>query len=365
VCKNTHKIHKINFYHINEYESIRLECFSFYSKSCAILFHTNETISWNKVSFVVSIPLSLLEAEIKKKKYKLTYFGVKTPSFSKMTQEQKEAEEIGIRELDLNDLHPFSASDKEQGAKYIVIGRANSGKTRLTKRIVYSKKHFIPVGQVGSGSEDSNGFFRTFFPPIFIHNDDEMTTHLDKKIKDPLLYEQNPIVQWKKRQTLAINYLESRGLNPWSLQILDDWTADSKFLKRPIISAIYKESRHWRTLHIATFQYCMDMPPSIRGNVTGVFIMPGWDVASQEKLYKNYAEAGIDKSEFFQVLSDIGQDYTSIYINKKASSSKIDDFLQYYKADINQIPKDWKFGCQEFWDFNEARYTNVVDHFSE
>ena len=49
-------------------------------------------------------------------------------------------------------------------------------------------------------------------------------------------------------------------------------------------------------------------------------------------------------------------DYTALYINNMSTSNKIEDTVFYYKADPTKIPKDWKFGCKEFWQFHNERY---------
>jgi hypothetical protein len=263
--------------------------------------------------------------------------------------------ELGIHELDLNTIHPLSVSDTKQGAKYIAIGTSGSGKSSVVKALIYSKKDITPVGHIFSGTEDSNGFFGEFFPSTFIFRADDLQSFIDLKTKDPMAYQQNPVVRFKERQKIAVQYLEPKEQNPWALEVWDDCTADTKFLKRPIVSDIYKNGRHWRMLHISTYQYCMDLPTNVRENINGVFILNGGNAKTVEKIYNNYVEASIDKAEFNDALATIAQDYTALYINKKSKSGKIDDSLLYYRADLEKIPPSWKFGCKSFWDFHYAR----------
>ena len=63
----------------------------------------------------------------------------------------------------------------------------------------------------------------------------------------------------------------------------------------------------------------------------------------------------MEKSEFFQALDEVAKDFTALYINKKCTSGKIVDALLYYKANLDAIPKEWKFGSKSFWDFHYAR----------
>jgi len=71
-------------------------------------------------------------------------------------------------------------------------------------------------------------------------------------------------------------------------------------------------------------------------------------------LFKNFSDGGIDKYEFDYIMDEITEDWTSMYINKRSVSSRIDDTIMYYKADLDVV-KDFKFGSKEFWDFHYQR----------
>ena len=52
----------------------------------------------------------------------------------------------------------------------VMIGARNTGKSFLTKDLLYHKRH-LPVGTVISPTENANQFYSKIVPPIFIHDE--------------------------------------------------------------------------------------------------------------------------------------------------------------------------------------------------
>jgi len=257
---------------------------------------------------------------------------------------------LRIKELDLNTLKPEHITDYKNGCKLVIIGAPGTGKSTIIKSILYSKKHILAVGQVFSGTEDSNGFFGEFFPESFIYNG------LDNS-------DLSPLENFKKRQKIAKQYIESSGGVPWAVQIIDDCTYDTSFLKKPIVKEYYKNGRHFRMLHILSLQYCLDIKPDVRVNINGVFILRESRLDIRKKLYENYGGCIPTFDMFCQIMDELTTDYTALYINNMSTSNNIEDNVFYYKADPKLIPKDWKFGCKEFWQFHKERHMNPEDVF--
>ena len=255
-----------------------------------------------------------------------------------------------INELDINTLKPEHPKDYKNGCKLVIIGAPGTGKSTIIKSIIYAKKHILAVGQVFSGTEDSNGFFGDFFPESFIYSG------LDTS-------DMTPLENFKKRQKIARQYIEPTGGHSWALQVIDDCTYDTAFLKKPIIKEFYKNGRHFSMLHILSLQYCLDIKPDIRVNINGVFILRESRLDIRKKLYENYGGCIPSFDMFCQIMDALTTDYTAIYINNMSVSNKIEDNVFYYKANPNAIPKDWKFGCKEFWQFHNERYMNDTSVF--
>lgn len=220
----------------------------------------------------------------------------------------------------------------------------NTGKTTLIASLLYAKKHIFPVAMAMSGSEDSNGFYRRILPSTFIYNG-----YNEEKIKDFI-----------RRQKISKEHLP----NPWAVILLDDCTDDTKIFNKPLQNGMYKRGRHWKMWYILSLQYSLDIKPVIRTNVDGVFILREPVLKMRRKLWENYASIVPDFTLFCAIMDQLTEDYHAIYIHNAAKSNNWQECIYWYKAPIT--PSDFKFGCQDYWDFHHARYnTNYIETFGD
>lgn len=247
--------------------------------------------------------------------------------------------ELDIKELDLSIINPspYNFTDFDQGgSKIVVIGKPGTGKTTLIESILYEKRNIIPIASIISGTEDSNGRYKKIVPDTFIYN------KLDEDI----------INNFIRRQKMAKHYLTPPN-NPWGLLLLDDCTDDPKILSKPIFQNLFKNGRHWKMLFILSLQYCMDIKPVIRTNIDGIFILRETNLKNRESLYKNYAGIIPSFSMFNEIMNQVTDDYTALYIHNAHTSNDYKDCIYFYKA--KAVPK-FKFGAKNYWKFHNARY---------
>ena len=57
---------------------------------------------------------------------------------------------------------------------------------------------------------------------------------------------------------------------------------------------------------------------------------------------------------FCDIMDQLTDDYTALYIHNSTHSNKLEDCIFYYKA--KKIPDDFKFGCPDYWDFHFERF---------
>jgi hypothetical protein len=219
----------------------------------------------------------------------------------------------------------------------------NTGKSTLIGSLLYAKKHIFPVAMAVSGSEDSNNFYKKIIPSTFVFNE----------------YDPEQIKSFVKRQKIAKLHVE----NPWAILLLDDCTDDPKIFNSKLQHAIFKKGRHWNTWYILSLQYSMDVKPVIRTNVDGVFVLRESILKNRENLWRNYAGIIPDFKLFCIIMDQITDDFTALYIHNTGTSNNWQDCVFWYKAP-KDLPKDFKFGCKDFWKFHDERYNeNYTDPF--
>ena len=74
----------------------------------------------------------------------------------------------------------------------------------------------------------------------------------------------------------------------------------------------------------------------------------------RKTIWENYAGIIPDFQLFCDIMDKITDDYTALYIHNATQSNNFEDCVFYYKA--TPVPKSFKFGCDEYWDFHRDRY---------
>ena len=246
---------------------------------------------------------------------------------------------ISIRKAGTGDYFGFEI---DHNGRFLLSDGTVTHNTTLITSLLYEKRNIFPSALIMSGTEDSNGHYKKIIPSTFVFN------KLDEK----------KIQNFITRQKIAKKHL----MNPWSILLLDDCTDDPKVFNKPLIQGIFKNGRHWKALFLISLQYCMDVKPVIRTNVDGVFILRETNLRNRRSLWENYAGIIPDFSMFCEIMDQLTDNYTALYIHNQIQSNKLEDCIFWYKA--KPVPDNFKLGSKDFWKFHYNRYDpNYTDPF--
>jgi len=105
----------------------------------------------------------------------------------------------------------------------------------------------------------------------------------------------------------------------------------------------------------------MGISPALRTNIDYVFIFKENIKKNKERLYEHYAGMFPTLQVFEQVLEQVTQDYGCLVIDNRASGSKLEDQVFWYKADPS---KKMKMCDSTLWDLQavqDEKERNIVD----
>jgi hypothetical protein len=243
---------------------------------------------------------------------------------------------FSIKELDPDIIPPCSAraNDPEYGgSKIVLIGRPGSGKSSCIASLLYAKKHIFPVGMVMSGTEATTGFFKKIFPSTFVFNE----------------YREDMLESFIKRQKIAKEHLP----NPWGILLVDDCVESRKVLTSDIQMNLFKMGRHMKLWYLLSMQSPTDLPSAIKTSIDGVFIFREPLHTARKIIWENYASI-IPKEYFNQIMDQITNDHTALFILNQNTSNDWQDSVFWYKAPL--APSGWKFGSKEYKEYHNERY---------
>ncbi len=230
-----------------------------------------------------------------------------------------------------------------QDAVVVFIGRRRTGKSTLVRDLLYHHQN-MPLGTVISGTEESNSFYGKMIPPLFIHNEFNPTI----------------LANFVKRQRMVVAKMTkdaSEGrqtrMDPRAFLILDDCMYDDSWTQDKNIRYLFMNGRHAKVFFLITMQYPLGIQPALRTNVDYVFILREPYQTNRERIYKNYGAAFPSFEFFCQVMDQCTQNYECLVINNNTQSSKLDDCVFWYKAEMHG---DFRLGAPEFWRMSAEHY---------
>jgi hypothetical protein len=240
-------------------------------------------------------------------------------------------------------LRKFDMKKIPQDAVCVFIGRRRTGKSTLVRDLLFHHQN-MPLGTVISGTEESNSFYSKMIPPLFIHG------------------EFSPIIlaNFVKRQKIMMARIQRElaagqqsRIDPRSLMILDDCMYDDSWTHDKNIRYLFMNGRWLKVFFIITMQYPLGIQPALRTNVDFVFILREPYMSNRKRIYDNYCSVFPSFEFFCQIMDQCTQNYECLVVDNTSQSSKLEDCVFYYKAEIHP---DFRIGAPEFWAHSANHY---------
>jgi hypothetical protein len=245
---------------------------------------------------------------------------------------------LELKKFDLR--HITFRPNEAKGPVIVLIGRRDTGKSFLVRDLLYHHQD-IPIGTVISGTEESNSFYGSMVPKLFIHSE------YSSAIIENILKRQRCVLKQIKKE---IDAGKKSTIDPRTFVILDDCLYDNTWARDKLMRLLFMNGRHWKVMLVITMQYPLGIPPQLRTNIDYVFILREPYIANRKRIYENYAGMFPTFEAFCQVLDQTTENYDCMVINNNAKSNKLQDQVFWYHAEARP---NFKLGSKEFWDMSK------------
>jgi hypothetical protein len=238
----------------------------------------------------------------------------------------------------------FKINEMVDHCTIAMIAKRATGKSFLTREIMFQKRNSIAAAIAISRTETLNSFYSEFIPDSYIYpeyNSDILTR----------IYERQALINEDNKERIKNN----RKPKDDSLMLIMDDCMSSKgtWLKDPNILELFFNGRHHHLSFILTMQYSVGIPPEMRSNFDYVFLLAEDTISNRKRLYDHYAGMFPSFDIFQQVFTDITDNYGIMVIDNRVHSKNLTDKVFWYKA--KKVPT-FKIGCNKFHRFHKKAY---------
>jgi hypothetical protein len=224
-----------------------------------------------------------------------------------------------------NELFWFDIHEIPNDATILLIGRRRTGKSFLTRWILYNKRKVFPFGLVMTQTK-YNKFWSTYIHKHSVWGD----------------YSSSTLGRLIKRQAALVNE-NVWGVDPRVFVVLDDLAADSQLRSDYMLRSFFYYGRHLKAFVVVTAQWFKALSPGCRENADYIFLFGMTNVNELEAIYEEYG-AGVPKDIFIQLVRRYATESSCFVVNPHGRTP-FERFFQ-YRA---QNPGPFRMGCSEMW----------------
>lgn len=227
----------------------------------------------------------------------------------------------------------FSLRKMVQYAIICIIAKRGSGKSWVVRSILHHY-HDIPVGTIICPTDSVSGFYKEFFPDLYIHYE------YDSLLISEIIERQKRMIKKYKK------YLEvKKVVDPRAFIIMDDCLADKKVWSNDKnIKALFLNGRHYKIMYVLTMQFCLGIQPELRDNIDYIFLLKNNKITEQQKIWKHYAGIFPSFAAFRHVFNELTKDFGVMVIDNRITGEFIDTVFWFRAERIDHI----RIGCRQF-----------------
>lgn len=224
-----------------------------------------------------------------------------------------------------NELFYFDVHEIPNDAVALAIGRRRTGKSFLTRWIMYNKRKVFPFGLVMTQTK-YNKFWSTYINKDSVWGDYSAAA-LQKLVN--------------RQATLVDNNIW--GIDPRIFVVLDDLAADIQLRYDYMLRSFFYYGRHLKAFVMVTSQWFKSLAPGCRENADYIFLFGMTNLNELEAIYEEYA-AGVPRDIFYQLVSRYATESNCFVVNPHGRTP-FERFYQYRAQD----PGPFRMGCSEMW----------------
>jgi len=201
-----------------------------------------------------------------------------------------------------------------RGCLCVLVGKRNTGKSVLTKDLIFHLQDMVDLAVCISPTESANEGFRRVVPPSFIFQgpDEE---HLER------------LMEFQRKQ-------KQRGKPKQMLLIIDDAAWKRSYFESNAFKKLCFNGRHWNMTVIVTLQYCKSIPPAIRSQADLVMQLNEKQLSSRRAFHDNFC--GMTSfEEMCAIMDKTTVGFEALVVWNRSRSNNLDETLFWYCADID------------------------------
>jgi len=224
-----------------------------------------------------------------------------------------------------------------------IIAKRGSGKSFLTKDILYRKKN-IPAFVIISRTEKLNSFYADFIPESYIYPEYKSDILSNIYVRQQHMRDVNKqrIIDGKEEKDDKI------------MLVMDDcMSSKGEWSKDQNITELFFNGRHHHVSFILIMQYSVGIKPEMRSNFDYIFLLAEDIISNRRRLYEHYAGMFPTFDIFQQVFTDITENYGIMVIDNRVHSKDISNKVFWYKT--KEIP-NFKIGNKQFREYHNKMY---------